>query len=188
MESYENASDGELVTRTRAGQRDAYGELVRRHQTAVYNIAYRLVGERQTALDLAQEAFVRAFTALDSFDRARPFAPWLYRIATNAALNWLERKRVPTVPIERKDADRALEIPDVSNEPERIVLAAEQNARVRRAILDLPPRQRVVIELRHFQELSYEEIAKALGIPLSDVKSDLFRARQRLREILVSEP
>jgi RNA polymerase sigma-70 factor (ECF subfamily) len=187
MDLFQNASDGELVARTRAGQRDAYGELVRRHQSAVYNIAYRLVGERQTALDLTQEAFVRAFRALDSFDRARPFAPWLHRIATNAALNWLERKRVPTVPLERDNADRASEIPDESHEPERVVIASEQNARVRRAILGLPPRQRAVIELRHFQDLSYDEIATALGIPLSNVKSDLFRARQALRQTLASE-
>jgi len=187
MDSFQNASDGELVARTRAGQRDAYGELVRRHQSAVYNIAYRLVGERQTALDLAQETFVRAFSALDSFDRTRQFAPWLHRIATNIALNWLERKRVPTVPLERDDTDHALEIPDESNEPQRVVLASEQNARVRRAILALPPRQRAVIELRHFQELSYEEIAAMLGVPLSDVKSDLFRARQQLRQSLASE-
>jgi len=187
MDSFQNASDSELVARTRAGQRDAYGELVRRHQSAVYNIAYRLIGERQTALDLAQETFVRSFSALASFDRARSFAPWLHRIATNTALNWLERKRVSTVPLERDDADHALEIPDESNEPERVVLASEQNARVRRAILMLTPRQRAVIELRHFQELSYEEIAATLGIALSDVKSDLFRARQQLRRSLASE-
>jgi RNA polymerase sigma factor (sigma-70 family) len=187
MNLFEHASDGELVAQTRAGQRDAYGELVRRHQSAVYNIAYRLVSERQTALDLAQETFVRAFRALDSFDRTRQFAPWIHRIATNTTLNWLERKRVPTVRLERDDADHALEIPDESNEPERVVLAAEQNARVRHAILALPPRQRAVIELRHFQELSYEEIAAILNLPLSDVKSDLFRARQQLCQSLASE-
>jgi len=187
MKSFENASDAELAAQTRAGQREAYGELVRRHQSAVYNIAYRLVGERQTALDLAQETFVRAFCALDSFDLARPFAPWIHRIATNAALNWLERQRVPTVALERDDAEPARDIPDESNEPEHIVLAAEQSARVRRTLLGLPLRQDAVIELRHFQGLTYEEIAVVLGVPLSDVKSDLFRARQQLRQILASE-
>jgi RNA polymerase sigma-70 factor (ECF subfamily) len=187
MNSFQNASDNELVAQTRGGQPDAYGELVRRHQSAVYNIAYRLVGERQTALDLAQESFVRAFRALDSFDVERPFAPWIHRIATNTALNWLARPRAPTVPLERDDAKHTLEIPDESNEPERVVMASERSARVRRAILALPPRQRAVIELRHFQDLSYDEIATALGIPLSDVKSDLFRARRQLRQSLASE-
>lgn len=186
METFANASDNELVAHTRAGQHDAYGELVRRHQTAVYNIAYRLVGERETALDLAQETFLRAFRALASFDCARPFAPWLYRIATNTALNWLERQRVPTVSLD-SDAEEEREIPDESNTPERAVLLAEQGARVRRAMLALPPRQRAVIELRHFQDLSYEEIATMLNIPLSDVKSDLFRARHKLRQMLVDE-
>jgi RNA polymerase sigma-70 factor (ECF subfamily) len=187
MESFENASDGELVARTRAGERDAYGELVRRHQATVYNIAYRLVGERETARDLAQETFVCAFSALASFDATRPFAPWIHRIATNTALNWLARQRVPTVPLEHDDAEAAREIPDESNDPARALLVQEQNARVRRALIALPPRQRAVIELRHFQDLSYEEIATTLGIPLSDVKSDLFRARQHLRKLLAGE-
>jgi len=187
MHSLENVPDGELVARTRGGERDAYGELARRHQSAVYNIAYRLVGERQTALDLAQETLVRAYGALASFDQTRPFAPWIHRIATNITLNWLERRRVPSMPRERENANHALEIPDESNEPERIALAAEQSARIHCAILALPPRQRAVIELRHFQELSYEEIAATLGIPMSDVKSDLFRARQQLRQTLASE-
>jgi RNA polymerase sigma factor (sigma-70 family) len=187
MESFENASDGELVARTRAGERGAYGELVRRHQATVYNIAYRLVGERETARDLAQETFVRAFSALASFDATRPFAPWIHRIATNTALNWLERQHVPTVSLERDDTEPARAIPDESNDPARALLVQEQNAHVRRALIALPPRQRAVIELRHFQDLPYEEIATTLGIPLSDVKSDLFRARQHLRKLLAGE-
>jgi RNA polymerase sigma-70 factor, ECF subfamily len=180
---WQSVSERELVERTRADEREAFGELVRRHQTAVFNAAYRIVGERQTALDLAQDAFVRAYQALASFDAARPFAPWVRRIAVNLALNWLEGNRAQTVPIDRDD-ESELPLPDVSSEPERAYLRAEQSARVRQAILKLPPRQRAIIELRHFQDYAYDEIALALDLPLSDVKSDLFRARQKLREIL----
>jgi RNA polymerase sigma-70 factor (ECF subfamily) len=182
--------DPQLVAAARRGQPDAYGELVRRHQAAVYNVAYRLVGERQQALDLAQETFVRAYRALHSFDGERPFGPWVNRIAANVALSWLQRRRVPTVPLAGERADGAgdgaaeLPLPDYAAEPERVYLAGEAQERLRRAILALPPPYRAVIELRHFQDLSYEEIAAALGIPLSDVKSHLFRARRLLRRSL----
>jgi RNA polymerase sigma-70 factor (ECF subfamily) len=182
-----NLADQQLVALALNGRPDAYGELVRRYQTAVYNIAYRLAGDPHDALDLAQEAFVRAFSALSSFDQRRPFGPWIGRIATNVALNSLQRRRVPTVPLAHQSLDgtaNAHDPADETAEPERIFLAGERQAQLRQAILALPPRYRAVIELRHFQDRSYEEIAEALGLPLSDVKSHLFRARRQLRALL----
>ncbi len=189
MDSLAARSDAELVTLTRRGQPDAYGELVRRHQSGVYNIAYRLVGEQQEALDLTQETFLHAYAALASFDLARPFAPWIYRIVTNLTLNQLERRRVPTVPLSAPEDTTAAELPlpDPSADPESASLAGERQVAIHRAILRLPPRYRAVIELRHFQELSYAEIATTLGISESGVKSHLFRARQLLREYLKNE-
>lgn len=191
LNPWEALPDRQLVAQTLGGRPDAYGELVRRYQTAVYNVAYRLVGERQEALDLAQDAFVRAYHGLASFDPERPFGPWIARIATNVALAALGRRRVPTVPLgralgggddEREPIEAAL--PDPARGPEGDFLAAERGAELRRAILALPPHYRAVIELRHFQDRSYEEIAAALGLPLSDVKSHLFRARKLLRVAL----
>lgn len=177
--------DGQLVALARGGRPDAYAELVRRHQQAVYNIAYRLCGDQHEALDLAQETFVRVFRKLDLYDSARPFAPWICQVATNVALGWLQRRRLPTVALEPAPADDGAPgeatLPDYSAEPERLYLAHEQQAQIRQAILALPPHYRAVIELRHFQECSYDEIAATLAIPLSDVKSHLFRARRLLR-------
>jgi RNA polymerase sigma-70 factor (ECF subfamily) len=199
MEPWAALADRELVALTLRGRPDAYGELVRRHQSAVYNVVCRLIGDRQDALDLAQDTFVRAYRALGSFDTARPFSPWIGRIAVNTALNWLQRRRVPTVPLARRsnlpttntagEAEEYCELPvaDDTSEPERIYLVAEQQALLRGAILELPPHFRAVIELRHFQDLSYEEIAVTLGIALSDVKSHLFRARRMLRVRLERE-
>jgi RNA polymerase sigma-70 factor (ECF subfamily) len=199
MESLAALADHQLVTLTLRGRPDAYGELVRRHQSAIYNVVYRLIGDRQEALDLAQDAFVRAYSALGSFDTARQFGPWISRIAANTALNWLQRRRVPTVPLARNsslsdgniageaDQDGELPLADDTSEPERVYLAAERKALLRGAILALPPHFRAVVELRHFQDLSYEEIAVTLGIALSDVKSHLFRARRMLRDRLEQE-
>lgn len=181
-------AEPELVARALGGRPEAYGELVRRHQATVYNVALRLVGEREEALDLAQEAFVRAYQALASFDRARPFGPWINRIAANLALTWRARRRLPTVPLAAPAPGAATpaghEAPDYSTEPERLYLAGEGQARLRQAILALPPRYRLAIELRHFQGLAYADIAATLAIPISAVKSDLFRARRLLRERL----
>jgi RNA polymerase sigma-70 factor, ECF subfamily len=188
LNPWEALADRQLVAQALAGRPDAFGELVRRYQAAVYNVAYRLVGERQEALDVAQDAFVRAFHALGTFDQERPFGPWIGRIATNVALAGLQRRRVPTVALGRvfgaEGEGAEVAPPDPASGPEEEFLAAERGAELRRAILALPPHYRAAIELRHFQELSYEEIAATLGMPLSDVKSHLFRARKLLREAM----
>lgn len=187
MQPWAGLDEQELVARAQAGAADAYGELVRRHQTLVYNVVYRMVGERQEALDLAQEVFVRAYTSIGRFEPGRPFGPWIGRVAANLTLNWLQRRRLPTVTLDPEPDEgggAARPPPDYSTEPEGVYLAGERQAQIRMAIAELPPHYRAVIELRHFQDQSYEQIAAALGLPLSDVKSHLFRARQLLRRRL----
>jgi len=163
----------------------AFGELVRRYQTAVYNVAYRLLGRRVEAEDAAQEAFVRAYRALDRFDVERPFAPWIKRITTNLCLNWLESARVKPqlLAAEMSRDDQPVDMDDWAQagpSPEQTMVRQEQSTQLRQAILTLPPGYRAAIELRHFQELSYDEMADVLQRPLSSVKSDLFRARKLL--------
>lgn len=177
MESFGKQSDAQLVALALHGKREAYGELVRRHQTAAYNTARRIVGDSQDALDVTQDAFVRAYDALASFDRSRAFAPWLHTIVTNLALNFVQRKR----PMQELDTE--FHASERSANPESRALVFEQQQRVRDALLQLPPAWRAVVELRHFQDLSYEEISAALNMPVSDVKSHLFRARQKLRQL-----
>src|SRR5579859_1728645 len=186
IETWTRLTDGQLAMLARGGRPDAYGELVRRHQLAVYNIAYRLVGEREEALDLAQDAFVRAYAALANFDPARPFGPWINRVVTNLALNVLGRRAGAPLSLERSPAAESHAgggaLTDSAAEPERVYLAGERQALLRQAILALPPHYRAVVELRHFQDRSYDEIAAALAIPPSAVKSHLFRARRLLRQ------
>ena len=189
MQAVETAPDRRLIERTLAGDDGAFGQLVERHQRVTFNIAYRLLGDREEAKDVAQEAFWRAYRGLSGFDLSRPLTPWLYRIVTNLSLNRLRRKRPPTVsldappPGQPEDAG-PLPVPDPGYGPTDRLLQAEAQARIRRAILALPPADRAVVELRHFQGLSYEEIAAVTGATLSSVKSRLFRARRKLREDL----
>ncbi len=183
-------TDSTLIRRTQQGDTAAFGLLMQRYQTAVFNTAYRLMGRRQDAEDATQEAFLRAYRALDRFDLKRPFAPWIKRIAVNVCLNWLDKAQNKTQMTATELQRPGDESPDMDQwvhhtpTPERLLEKQDQNARLRAGILSLSPKFRAVIELRHFQELNYEEMAALLKRPLSSVKSDLFRARKQLAQIL----
>ncbi len=170
-------SDRDLIQRARRGDAEAFGELVLRYQTSVFNVCYRILHERLDAEDMTQETFLRARDRLHLFDEERAFAPWLRRVAANVCLNHLEAQK-RTAPLDDdRDADENIR-------PEAQVEVRERSERIRLTLASLPAHYRVVIELRHYQELSYDEIAAELHIPLSDVKSHLFRARKLLAEKL----
>lgn len=170
-------TDRDLILRTRRGDTEAYGELVTRYQTNVFNVCYRILHERGEAEDLAQESFLRAYGRLSTFDIEREFGPWVRRVAANLCLNHLESQHKNVELKEEKDANE-------SQRPEAVIESYERSEQIRRALASLPAHYRVVVELRHYQDMSYDEIASELNIPLSDVKSHLFRARKLLAEKL----
>jgi len=160
---------------------EAFEELVRRYQNRIYSLAYRMTGDNVEAYDLTQEAFLRCYAALPSFNANLRFAPWLYRIATNLCINFLQSSRV------RKggaDPDLALQMPDRSKQPDSLYEEKEQRQRIHEAILNLPAKYRAVVILRHMQDKTYEEIASILELPLNTVRTHLFRARELLRRRL----
>jgi RNA polymerase sigma-70 factor (ECF subfamily) len=170
-------SDRDLIQRACRGEAEAFGELVTRYQTSVFNVCYRILHERTEAEDMAQESFLRGHERLSSFDDTYPFGPWIRRVAANVCLNHLSSRKITTELNEERDAD-------AGQQPEAVHETRERSEQIREALASLPPHYRVVIELRHFQEMSYAEIAAELNIPLSDVKSHLFRARKLLAEKL----
>jgi len=170
-------SDRDLIQRARRGEAEAFGELVIRYQTSVFNVCYRILHERAEAEDMTQETFLRARKRLNLFDEERAFGPWLRRVAANVCLNHLESQKQTSPLDEERDASE-------NTRPETQVEVRERSEQIRSALASLPVHYRVVIELRHYQELSYDEIAAELHIPLSDVKSHLFRARKILAEKL----
>jgi RNA polymerase sigma-70 factor (ECF subfamily) len=170
-------TDRDLIVRARRGDGGAFSELVTRYQTSVFNVCYRILHERGEAEDLAQETFMRAYNRLEQFDLEREFGPWVRRVAANLCLNHLESQKITAPLDEERDADESVR-------PEKQVEVRERSEQIRGALASLPPNYRVVVELRHYQELSYDEIAAELKIPLSDVKSHLFRARKLLAEKL----
>jgi RNA polymerase sigma-70 factor, ECF subfamily len=170
-------SDRDLIQCARRGETEAFGELVTRYQTSVFNVCYRLLHERAEAEDLTQESFIRAHERLSTFDEERPFGPWIRRVAANVCLNHMSVQKTTAELDDERDSDG-------NQRPEVIREARERSEQIRDALASLPPHYRIVIELRHYQEMSYAEIVTALDIPLSDVKSHLFRARKLLAEKL----
>jgi RNA polymerase sigma-70 factor (ECF subfamily) len=172
----DEASDRLLVERTRGGQVEAFGELVRRYQTSVYNVCYRVLGDPAEAEDAAQEAFLRAFRRLGSYDAERPFGPWMRRIAANMSINLLNRRPQPPVSFD----DERDEPTDEEARPEAVTARKNRDEQVRQVFRSLPPTYRAVIELRHYQEMRYDEIAAQLGLSLPEVKTRLYRARRAM--------
>lgn len=184
-------TDHELALRIWRGEAHAFGELVQRYQASVFNVCYRLAGERQEAEDLTQEAFLRAYQRFERYDLERPFGPWVRRLAANVCLNHLAARPPVNFELEEERGEQDLSVEWLEfhpgGSPERAQERKERAQAVRAALLALPLQYRAVIELRHFQEMSYAEIASQLNIPLSDVKSNLFRARLQLAKLLHAE-
>nr|QFU78450.1 ECF RNA polymerase sigma factor SigW [uncultured bacterium] len=183
-------ADQKLMQKAKRGDRPAFAELVEKYGDKIYSYLYRMVGDREDALDLAQETFLRIYSNLDNFSLDRPFRPWLYRIATNLAIDHLRKKR-PIIyldaPLYPDDEDSRFELADNSIGPAEYYEQAELAAYLTQLIMNLPPIYRSVILLRHEQDLSYQEIADTLKVPISTVKTRLFRAREALRLKLMEE-
>jgi RNA polymerase sigma factor (sigma-70 family) len=169
--------DTELVGRARRGEVAAYEELVRRYQRIAHRTAYLIAGGAAEAEDATQQAFVKAYRALDRFDPERPFRPWLLRIVANEARN-VRRSAGRRASLEQTVA-REPEV--VAPSPETEVLAEERRALLLRAVSSLPEDDRQVIGLRYFLSLSEAETAGVLEVPAGTVKSRLSRAMGRLR-------
>jgi len=180
-------TDERLVELSLDGDEDAFGILVRRYQRRLTAFLGQLVGDLELARELSQEAFVRAWSALERFDPRYRFSTWLFRIAHNLGIDQLRRRRLQTVSLYRTDSDGdevEVVVPDADKDPlghlENHALASE----LRQVIDGLRPEYRELILLRHFAGLSYQEIAEFKGMPLGTVKNKLFRAHSVLRKAL----
>ena len=168
--------DSTLVQRCLAGDTEAFAELVDRYQRPLFNMALRLLRDREEARDATQNAFVKAWQHLDQFDPQRRFFSWLYRIGLNESLSRAARRK-HLVPLDEQFADRAAS-------PAERAECGERQRLVGRAVDGLSREHREVIVLRHWLDLSYDEIAEAIHVPAKTVKSRLFSARVRLAELL----
>lgn len=170
-----------LLARARRGDASALEEVVRRHQRRVYAVALRIVRAHDVADDVVQEAFLRAWRSLDRFDLARPFGPWVCRIAANLAINHVRSPRAREEGLPEGHQESASAQPG----PLGALLEAEAARVLDRALAALPAEQRAVLVLRAEEEMSYAEIGEALGLSPGTVMSRLFRAREKLARALL---
>lgn len=165
-----------LIARARRGDPGAFEEIVRLYQRRVYGVALRIVRAHDVADDVAQEAFLRAWRSLDRFDLDRPFGPWVCRIAANLAVNYVRSPRAREEGLPEGHAEAKAKAPG----PLGALLDGEATRVLDAALAELPGEQRAVLVMRAVEEMSYAEIAEALGISPGTVMSRLYRAREKL--------
>ena len=186
--SQSSEQDRELVEKALQGNQPAYNALMEKYRNALTRHVQRMVRQQREVDDLVQECFIKAFSALNSYSTDYAFSTWLYKIATNHTIDFLRKKKLSTMsidrPIQTKDGEVEYELPDVSYRPDRHIVEDERRELIQEAISQLPQKYNRVIVMRHQQEKSYEEIARELNLPLGTVKAHIFRARALLYKYL----
>lgn len=183
-----STDDDKLIEECLAGQTEAFGRLVVRYQDRLYHSLVHVLGSRDDALDIAQEAFVHAFQKLDTFQGRSAFYSWLFRIAMNAAISRKRKERRTTGSIDAARQNAGIEPVDEHSaaQPTHALDVSEQQEMVRRALARLPEDYRQVLVLKEMEGLKYEEIAEIVDCPIGTVRSRIHRARQELRQMLES--
>ncbi len=180
--------DLQLIEEALSGNQTSYARLMKKYYPLIHNLVYRMISKKEDVEDLTQEAFIKAFNSLQNFDRQFAFSTWLFKIATNNAIDYLRKKKLFTFSIDKDfgsdDNDMKFEIPDSEHKPDTVIMDAQLRKVLDEAIELLPPKYKQVIVMRHKQELEYEEIAKELKIPLGTVKAHIFRGREMLNKFL----
>ncbi len=182
--------DEQLITRALTGDQKAYELLLVRHRKAIFHVVTKIVRNKEEAQDLVQETFMKAFNALASYRSEYKFSTWLYKIAANCAIDFVRKKRIEALsldrPIETKDGQVEIELPDSTWDPEKDLVRKQKLRSIDEAIESLPDKYREVIVYRHKDDKSYEEIAGILKTPVGTVKARIFRARELLKKKLKS--
>lgn len=174
----EDVTEQTLIVRAKDGDKAAFGKLVKKHQKRILRMVVAMTGSLDSAMDIVQDSFIRAYHALDSFEIERPFYPWLSTIATNLTLNFLKRGKREVSFNHRRDTREA------ADNPLKKLRVRENEKRLLKAVKELPEQYRSVFVLRSFEHLTYDQIAKRLNISQGTVDSRLYRARQILLEKL----
>jgi len=171
------------LEQARQGDKAAFGKIIEAYQTPVYNLAYRMLNNAGEAEEAAQEAFIRAYTRLDSYDPAHKFSTWLLSITSNYCIDQIRKRRALLLSIDEPLAPHPALMSDRSKGPEAQLMANEQQELVQSLLAELAPDYRQAVVLRYWYEMSYEEIAEVMDTTVSAIKSRLFRARRQLADV-----
>lgn len=171
------------LEQARQGDKAAFGMLIEAYQAPVYNLAYRMLNNAREAEEAAQEAFIRAYTRLDSYDPNRKFSTWLLSITSNYCIDLIRKRRAILLSIDEPLPPHPALMSDREDRPESQVMAGEQEDLVQSLLDELPEEYREAVVLRYWYDLSYEEIAEIMNTSISAIKSRLFRARRQLAQV-----
>lgn len=181
-------NDFNLVGKAKEGDQKAYAELMQRYKDSIYFMALKMVNNKDDAMDLTVETFGKAFENIEKYKPDFAFSTWLFRIATNNCIDFIRKKRISLISInsmvDDDGDDRPLQIKSDSLNPEESSIKKQQQEQLKMIVDKLPLRYKTLIVMRYFEELSYEEIAQQLDLPLGTVKAQLFRARDLLSNII----
>jgi RNA polymerase sigma-70 factor (ECF subfamily) len=180
-------ADAELITTALNGREESFEELVRRYQRPIVNYVYRMLGDYDASLDVTQEIFIKVYNSLARYSSEYKFTTWLYRIAHNAAIDYMRRQNPnqQSLELENDEGNYQLQIESPNPTPEQERERDEWRMEIESVVRCLPNNYRDLIILRHSQDLSYEEIAEITNLPLGTVKNRLFRAREMMREMFI---
>ncbi len=181
-------TEQELIHSARKGDSMAFGELMQAHQDKIYTLCYRMTGNAEDAADLTQEVFLSAWRSLSRFQEQSSFGTWIYRMATNASIDFLrreKRRQVLSMTMEEDSEERQAQVPDERYSPHRLLEQKEARQAVADALAALSPEHRQVLVLREMEGLSYQEIGQLLDLEEGTVKSRIARARLALRDFLI---
>ncbi|AXJ01095.1 RNA polymerase sigma-70 factor, ECF subfamily [Cyclonatronum proteinivorum] len=183
--------DYALVDQAKLNDQKAFARLMEKYQVQLHFHVQKIVRDRDVVEDLVQEAFLKAFDNIHTFDPTYAFSTWLYRIATNHSIDFLRKKKMKTYsidePVRGKDGDMKVELPDHDSETDAELIRKQRAKIIKEAIDSLPDKYRVIIKLRHEDDKSYQEIADMMTLPLGTVKAHIFRARELLNKFLIEK-
>jgi RNA polymerase sigma-70 factor, ECF subfamily len=183
MES--GVTDGQLVTEVIAGRRQAFDELIRRHQRQAFAVSYRLLGRTEDTLEATQNAFLKAFTSIATLQQPEAFGGWLMRIVSNLSLNYRRgRKNSQPLPLDDLLEAGGGEMPVADEDPTRRLAGQEMGGKLQEALTQLPEKQRLALVMFTIEQMPQKDVAEALGCSVEAVKWHVFQGRKRLRELL----
>jgi RNA polymerase sigma-70 factor (ECF subfamily) len=178
-----------VIVRARRGEQSAFAELLRRYRAPVFNLCLRMLKNRDDAEDLTQDVFIKVFSMLERYDDRYAFRSWVFKIAANQCIDFIRKNRVKLLrldePVHYRGEEIERQLPDEAPAPDEELHRREVGSLLRELTDELPPHYRAIIVLRHQEQLSYEEIAEMLELPLGTVKARIHRARAMMKEKLI---